>query len=257
VVNDSFEAAQGWLSAARRVVVLTGAGISTASGIPDFRGPDGIWTKDPAAEARTTMVRYLSDPELRQAAWRQRASQWDTRPAPNAGHRSLLGMTCRGQLELLVTQNIDGLHRDAGIPPELLVEIHGSTRESVCLSCGHRQPIELTVSRVRDGDDDPRCIQLVPNLPCGGILKSGAISFGQSINAADLMRCERAADTCDLLLCVGSTLGVYPIASIVPRAKRAGAVVVIVNGQRTEMDDLADALVGGDINERLPALLSG
>jgi NAD-dependent deacetylase len=150
---------------------------------------------------------------------------------------------------MLITQNVDGLHLKAGTSRERLVEIHGTLREVTCLDCGERAPMERAIARVRAGEEDPPCRS------CGGILKSATISFGQSLIARDLQRAELAARGCDLLLAVGSTLSVFPIAGVVPVAKRAGARIVIVNAQPTEMDELADAVIRGQIGEILPVLV--
>jgi NAD-dependent deacetylase len=155
-----------------------------------------------------------------------------------------------GKLHTLITQNIDGLHQRAGSSAERVVEIHGTIRQVVCMACGERAPIERALERVRGGEEDPPCRS------CGGILKSATISFGQSLVEEDLRRSERAARECDLLLAVGSSLSVYPIAAVVPLAKRAGAGLVIVNGEPTEMDALADVVLGGRIGEVLPALIA-
>jgi NAD-dependent deacetylase len=242
--------ARDLVSRSRRVVVLTGAGISTDSGIQDFRGPDGLWTKDPEAEKRMTIEVYVSDPEHRRRSWQNRLTSTLLDAEPNAGHRALVDLERSGRLDTLVTQNIDGLHHKAGTSAERIVEIHGTTRDVVCLRCGDRQPAEPVHERVRAGEDDPSC------LACGGILKPATISFGQSLVPEDLMRAEAAAAGCDLLLAVGSTLGVFPAAGLVPVAVRHGAVVVIVNGGPTEMDALADVVVFGSISECLPALVS-
>jgi NAD-dependent deacetylase len=236
---------------ARRVVVLTGAGISTDSGIPDFRGPDGVWTKDPAAEKAATLDVYVHDPEVRRRAWQNRLASplWDAQPNP--GHAAIVTLERSGRLDTLVTQNIDGLHQKAGSDPALIVEIHGNSSEIVCLRCGHRQPAQPVHDRVRAGEADPAC------LDCGGILKSATISFGQSLVAEDLRRAEAAAGRCDLLLAVGSTLAIFPAAGLVPLAVHSGAAVVIVNGGPTEMDSLADVAVHGSISEVLPPLLEG
>jgi NAD-dependent deacetylase len=243
------EQVRSWVDAAERVVVLTGAGISTDSGIPDFRGPQGVWTKDPEAEKMATIHHYMADPEIRRRSWRMKLAASDHERQPNAGHRALVELDRRRKLHLLVTQNVDGLHHDAGSDPERIVEIHGTLREYLCMGCGERGPIGLALDRVRSGDDDPACSV------CGGILKSATISFGQGLVAEDLARAERAAQTCDLLLAVGSTLGVYPIAGVVPVAKHCGARIVIVNGAPTEMDELADAVLRGSISEILPHIL--
>jgi NAD-dependent deacetylase len=239
------------LAEATKVVVLTGAGISTDSGIPDFRGPEGVWTKDPEAEKRATLRHYLDDPDVRKQAWRHRASAPAWTAQPNAGHRALVDLEGTGRLLALLTQNIDGLHQAAGSTAELVVEIHGTIREVACLDCGERAPMERALARVAAGEEDPPCRS------CGGILKSATISFGQSLVAADLARAEQAARACDLLLAVGSTLSVYPIADVVPIAKMHGAAVVIVNGSETAMDDLADVALRGSISEVLPALIRG
>jgi NAD-dependent deacetylase len=246
-----FEQARELLERARRIVVLTGAGISTDSGIRDFRGPDGLWTKNPEAEKQMTLEVYVSDPEHRRRAWQNRLTSTLLDAEPNAGHRALVDLERSGRLDTLVTQNIDGLHHRAGTSPDLIVEIHGTTRDVVCLRCGDRQPAEPVHERVRAGEDDPSC------LVCGGILKPATISFGQSLVPEDLRRAEAAAAQCDLLLAVGSTLGVFPAAGLVPLAVQRGAVVVIVNGGPTEMDALADTLVFGSIGECLPVLVAG
>lgn len=250
-MEDPIEAARARLHAARRVVVLTGAGISTDSGIPDFRGPDGVWTRDPAAEKASHIDHYLADPEVRRRAWRSRASSPAWQAQPNAGHRALVDLEQSGRLTCLITQNIDGLHQAAGSDPALVVEVHGTIREVACLTCGDRQPMEVALARVEGGEDDPPCER------CGGILKSATISFGQSLVAADLARADAAARSCDLLLAVGSTLSVFPIADVVPLAAASGADVVIVNGGPTSMDGLADVVVQGSISEVLPSLVAG
>ena len=246
--NDA-ERAGVLVARADRIVVLTGAGISTDSGILDFRGPNGVWTRDPAAERAATLDAYVNDPEVRRRAWQNRLSSplWDAQPNP--GHVALVALERAGRLDTLVTQNIDGLHQKAGSDPALVVEIHGNSSEIVCLRCGRRQPAGPVHERVRAGEADPAC------LDCGGILKSATISFGQSLVARDLQRAESAAARCDLLLAVGSTLAVFPAAGLVPIAVHAGAAVVIVNGSPTEMDPLADAVVNGSISEILPALI--
>lgn len=237
------------LDEAERVVVLTGAGISTDSGIPDFRGPNGLWTKNPEAEKQATLSYYVSDPEIRKRAWQWRLQTASDAFEPNAGHRALVALEGNGNLELLITQNVDGLHLIAGTARERLVEIHGTTRDVVCLDCEYRAPMESALERVRAGEEDPSCRS------CGGILKSATISFGQGLVAADLERSDVAARNADVVLAVGTTLGVYPIANVVPIAKAHGATVVIVNGGPTEMDDLADLRLEGSISEILPGLM--
>jgi NAD-dependent deacetylase len=242
---------RGWIDRAERVVVLTGAGISTDSGIPDFRGPNGVWTRNPGAEKTATLQHYLADPDVRRLAWRNRLESPAWGAEPNAGHRAIVHLERRGKLHTLVTQNIDELHQRAGTDPALVVELHGTMREVVCMSCGQRAPMERALERVRNGEDDPPCRS------CGGILKLAAISFGQNLVEADLLRAQAAAEACDLLLAVGSTLSVYPAAALVPLAKRAGATVVIVNAEATDQDHVADAVLRGSISQILPTLLGG
>ncbi len=255
---DVSDEARRLLEQSRRVVVLTGAGISTDSGIPDFRGPRGVWTKNPEAEKMATLSAYVADPELRRRAWRNRLTSPMWSSEPNAGHRALVELERGGRLDTLVTQNIDGLHQKAGTDPTRIVEIHGTALEVMCLTCGDRQPSEPVHERVRAGEEDPACtVTLADGAACGGILKSATISFGQNLVAEDLFRAEAAAATCDLLLAVGSTLGVFPAAGLVPVAVRHGAVLLIVNGDPTEMDSLADVVVHGPISDILPALVEG
>ena len=256
--TDDIARARALLQQARRVVVLTGAGISTDSGIADFRGPQGVWTKNPEAEKMATLQAYVSDPELRARAWQNRLTSSMWRAEPNAGHRALVDLERSGRLELLVTQNIDGLHQKAGSDPARIVEIHGTSLDVMCLSCGERQPSEPVHDRVRAGEMDPACTAVIDGgdgTVCGGILKSATISFGQSLVAEDLFRAEEAAAECDLLLAVGSTLAVFPAAGVVPIAVRHGAVTIIVNGEPTDMDSLADVRLWGSISDCLPALM--
>lgn len=250
-MDPALQPARDLLAEAARVVVLTGAGISTDSGLQDFRGPNGLWTKDPAAEKRSHIDHYLADPQIRKQAWAARAHAEPRRLEPNPGHRALVDLEATGRLDLLITQNVDGLHHAAGSSPERIVEVHGTSREVACLGCGERAPMERALERVRAGEEDPPC------RTCGGILKSATVSFGQSLVTSDLVRAESAARACDLLLAVGTTLTVYPIADVVPVAVASGANVVIVNGEPTAMDDLADVVVRGSISEVLPAMVEG
>lgn len=253
---EAVEQARAVVGASRRIVALTGAGISTDSGIPDFRGPQGLWTKDPEAEKRATLQVYVADPDVRRRAWRNRIESPTREALPNAGHEALVTLERQGVLDTLVTQNVDGLHLDAGNDPDRVVEIHGTMRFVACLSCGTRTPMTEVLDRVRAGEDDPACTATMPEGECGGILKSAIISFGQNLVVEDLVRSEEAARRCDLLLAVGSTLAVYPVAGLVPIAQRAGARVVIVNGEATEYDDIADVVVRGPIGDVLPAIVA-
>ncbi len=249
-MTSDVELVGGWIADAQRVAVLTGAGISTDSGIPDFRGPQGVWTKNPAAEKTATLQNYLADPEVRRAAWRTRLESGLWSAQPNTGHRALVEIERAGKLHGVVTQNIDELHQRAGIDPDLVIEVHGTAWWTRCMSCADRRPMAETLSRVGDGEADPPC------LVCGGILKSDTISFGQALVPEVIDRAMAVCRTCDVLLAVGSTLSVYPAASCVPLAAAAGARVAIINGGATEMDHLADAMLCGPISELLPAVVA-
>ena len=238
-----------WLRDARHVVVLTGAGISTESGIPDFRGPNGVWTKNPAAEKTASIEHYVADPAVRAQAWQNRLKSEIWSAEPNSGHRALAELEQRARVDALLTQNIDGLHHAAGSTPALVVELHGNVREAKCLDCGWRGPMAETLDRVRAGDADPRCTG------CGGILKSATISFGESLVAADLERAQRAALRSDLFLAVGTSLGVYPAAALPEIAVRQGARLVVMNAEATPFDSAADAVVRTPLGIALPALV--
>jgi NAD-dependent deacetylase len=238
------------LREARCVLVLTGAGVSTDSGIPDFRGPQGVWTKQPGAERQATLQHYLADPAVRRQSWQARLHHPIWLAQPNAAHVALADLERSGRLHTLVTQNVDGLQQRAGSSPERVIEVHGTVHEVVCMACGDRGSMLPVLERVRAGEADPACRK------CGGILKSATISFGQALVAEDLARAEAAAKSCDLLLAAGTTLSVFPIAGVVPLAQRAGARIVIMNGSPTEMDDLADVVVRGPLGATLPALIA-
>jgi NAD-dependent deacetylase len=239
---------RAWIDSAQRVVVLTGAGISTDSGIPDFRGPQGVWTKNPKAEAQSTLQHYLADPQVRASAWQSRLHSPAWAAQPNRAHHALVALEQRGKLHALITQNIDELHRIAGNDPERIIEVHGTMRRVMCWGCGARTPMQAVLQRVRDGEGDPACTA------CGGILKSDTISFGQMLVPEVIERAMAAVADAQVLLAVGSTLQVYPVAGAVPHAKEVGARVVIVNDQPTPMDELADAVIRTPIGEALPAI---
>lgn len=249
-MDERIERVRRWVGEARCVVALTGAGISTDSGIPDFRGPQGLWTRNPAAEKSATLQHYLADPEVRRLAWRNRLDSPAWWAEPNRGHAALARLERSGRLHALITQNVDGLHQAAGNDPDTVIEVHGTMRVAMCWSCGSRWPMGEILDRVRLGEDDPPC------RTCGGIIKSDTISFGQNLVPEVLDRAFRAAAEADLFLAIGSTLQVYPVAGVVPVATRAGARVVIVNADPTGMDELADELLTGQIGEILPAIVS-
>jgi NAD-dependent deacetylase len=248
--QDLIPTVRGWVDAARRIVPLTGAGISTESGIPDFRGPQGVWTKNPKAERLSNIQYYMSDPEVRRLAWQSRLDHPAWRAGPNAGHRALVALEQRSVLHSLVTQNIDGLHQQAGHAADKVIEVHGTMREVMCMECGWRGPMVPVLDRVRAGEDDPPCER------CGGILKSATISFGQSLDPVVINRAMRAAEQTDLLIAIGTSLQVYPIAGAVPLAKAAGARIVIVNAEPTPFDDIADAVIHEPIGAVLPMLFT-
>jgi NAD-dependent deacetylase len=248
VVDDELDTIAGWIREADRVVVLTGAGISTESGIPDFRGPNGVWTKNPAAEKTATLQHYVADPDVRRLSWKNRVESpmWDAQP--NAGHRALVDLERAGHLHALITQNIEGLHQKAGSSPAIVVEVHGTIHDVECLGCGWRAPMGPTLERVRAGEEDPACLQ------CGGILKSATISFGQNLVPEVIERAQLESARADLFLALGTSLGVYPAAALPEIAIRAGARLVVVNAQETPYDTVADAVVREPLGEVLPAL---
>ena len=240
----------GWVSASSSVTVLTGAGISTDAGIPDFRGPQGLWTKDPAAQALFTIDRYLADPDVRRRAWQERLHHpaWGAVPGP--GHHALVTLERTGRLRAICTQNIDGLHQAAGSDPNLVLELHGTLHEAVCLSCGRRTPMPEVLARVEAGEEDPPCTG------CGGIQKSATVSFGQSLDPDVLGAAVQAAADCELFLAVGSSLVVMPVAGLCSIATRAGARLVVVNAEPTPYDDRAEAVIRAPIGDALPALVA-
>jgi NAD-dependent deacetylase len=239
----------GWIRAARRVTVLTGAGISTDSGIPDFRGPNGVWTKDPKAERLATLDVYLADPEVRREAWAKRAAHEAWQAEPNAGHEALVELERSGKLRALITQNVDGLHQRAGSSEALVIEIHGTIWYAECLTCWDRHPMEVMLDRVRGGEADPPCER------CGGIMKSATISFGQALKPDVVDACIEAAAECDLFLAIGTSLTVHPAAGLCDVAVRSGARLVIVNAQETPYDAVADAVINDPISDVLPELV--
>jgi len=249
-MGASIETIRGWVGEAERIVVLTGAGISTESGIPDFRGPNGLWTRDPEAEKLSDIRYYLADPEVRRKAWQKRLANPAWTAQPNAGHNAIVALERRGKLHALITQNIDGLHQKAGTTPERVIEVHGTMHSVICWECAWRGPMQETLGRVRAGEADPACAE------CGGILKSATILFGEGLQPGVMERATQAAVEADLLIAVGTTLQVYPVAGVVPAAKAAGARLVIINAEPTQFDRMADAVLHKPIGETLPMLVS-
>ena len=236
-----------WLTGVTKLAVLTGAGISTDSGIPDFRGPQGLWTKDPAAERLATYHAYVSDPELRQRAWRARLAHPAWTAEPNVAHKALAELA--GVIDTwVITQNIDGLHQRGGVPPERVIELHGTLRGVVCVGCGARTEMSRALERVRAGEEDPACQE------CGGILKSATVMFGQQLDRVMLAKAAQAARHCDLMLAIGSMLTVEPAASLCAFATEYGARLVIVNRDPTPYDDLATEVIRVPIGTAVPRI---
>jgi len=249
-VTAALSQAREILDAARRVVVLAGAGLSTDSGIPDFRGPKGLWTLNPKAQLMSDIRHYVSDPEVRRLSWQSRLAHPAWTAEPNAGHRALVELERRGKLHAMITQNIDGLQQRAGTRADLILEVHGTIHRAVCLSCGARQPMQDVLARVRAGEEDPLCHD------CGGLLKSDTVSFGQPLVPHVIERALRASGETDCLLAVGTSLQVYPIAAAVPNARSAGARIIIVNAEATPFDEIADVTIRDPIGDVLPPLCS-
>ena len=231
------------------ITTLVGAGISTDSGIPDFRGPQGLWTKDPQAQALFTLAHYVADRDVRVRAWRNRRDHpaWTARP--NAAHTALLRLEQAGRLEAIITQNIDELHQRAGSSAEMIIEIHGTVWQAECLTCCRRLPMVEVLDRVAAGEEDPACAA------CGGIMKSATISFGQSLDPAVLRASVQAAMDCELFLAIGTSLQVQPAAGLCDLAQAHGARLVILNAEPTPYDGRADLVVREPVGTALPALV--
>lgn len=238
-----------WVAAAERIAVLTGAGVSTESGIPDYRGPNGVWTRDPAKMRLVSIEDYLADPRVRVEAWRERLHHPAWTAEPGAGHRALVDLERAGRLVALITQNVDGLHQAAGSSPDLVLELHGTLHVARCLGCGYETPMAQQLDRVRAGEADPPCAR------CGGIQRSATVAFGQSLDPEVLARAQAAAEACELFLAVGTSLTVQPAAALPGIAVRAGARLVVVNAEPTPYDRMAAAVARGSIGEVLPRIV--
>jgi NAD-dependent deacetylase len=228
---------------ARRAVVFTGAGISTESGIPDFRSPGGIWTKMMPVQFQD----YLADPQARRISWERRFEMEATWNAvrPNAGHLAVSELVRRGIVAAVITQNIDSLHQAAGVPESQVIELHGSTRHAKCLTCGTRVEIKDIRVHFNAHGDAPDCKL------CGGIIKTATISFGQAMPEAEMERAQEASLAADLMLVAGSSLVVYPAAAFPLVARRAGAKFAILNREPTEQDPYADLVLHREIGPTL------
>ncbi len=234
------------LAAAERTVVFTGAGMSTESGIPDFRGPDGLWTRFKPVYYQE----FVSDPEARKRYWTLKRQEWRdySGAEPNAAHRALVELERLGRLSALITQNIDGLHQIAGSSPEKVIELHGTARKVGCLDCGRLWETGEIMKRVDAGEETPLCTE--PG--CGGLLKPAVISFGQAMPVAETERAAAKSARADLFIVVGSSLVVQPAAQMPLMAKQAGAKLVIVNLSETPLDGMADLLIPAKAGEVVP-----
>ncbi|PSL00262.1 NAD-dependent deacetylase [Murinocardiopsis flavida] len=242
-----FADAEALLAGADAITVLTGAGISTESGIPDFRGPQGVWTEDPAAAALFELDTYMSDVDVRRRVWQLRLRHPAWTAEPNAAHRALADLDAAGRLRAIATQNIDGLHQRAGTDPEHVLEVHGTLHWVVCMACGLRTPTAEVLERL-DDESDPRCVR------CRGIQKTDTISFGQRLRADVLEAAVAAARECDVFMAVGTSLAVHPVAGLVEIAVDSGACLVIVNAEPTPYDAVSDVVLRDRIGTVLPAL---
>ena len=238
-----------WTQGVRTAAVLTGAGISTDSGIPDFRGPGGLWTRDPTAEKMSTYQVYVTDPAVRRRSWQARLAHPAWSAEPNPGHLALARLAASDIDTTVITQNIDGLHQRAGLQDDQVIELHGTIYFVVCVGCGNRSAMSDTLERVQAGEVDPACSE------CGDILKSATVMFGQTLNTAVLSRAAAAAQAADVFLAIGSTLTVEPAASLCAVAIRAGAPLVIVNRDPTPYDQLATAVIREPISTAVPAIV--
>jgi NAD-dependent deacetylase len=232
------------------VAILTGAGISTDSGIPDYRGPQGVWTLHPQYEKLATIRYYMTDPEIRRRSWQMRRETYAVNPQPNAAHRAIAELDASGAVALrVITQNTDGLHQLAGLPARKVLELHGTSRSVMCTACGARSSVEDAFARIDAGDPDPPC------LACGGILKTATVMFGENLNPSVLSEAASAARACSVFFAVGTSLQVYPAAGLVGLAADRGARLVIVNAEPTPYDAVADEVVREPIGQSLPRLL--
>jgi NAD-dependent deacetylase len=240
-----------FLMAGPLVAILSGAGISTDSGIPDYRGPNGLWRRDPDAEKLATYEYYMGDPEVRRRSWQSRRAIWAARPEPNAAHRAIAELERSGVAVRVITQNVDGLHQRAGTSARKVLELHGSTQSVVCTACGARSPAPDALARLEAGELDPPCRD------CGGILKTATVMFGQELDPVVLGQAAAIARACTVMIAVGTSLQVYPAAGLVDIAVGGGARLVIVNAEPTPYDDLAREVIREPIGTALPRLLDG
>ena len=245
---EGFEQAAELLASARRITVLTGAGVSTDSGIPDFRGPQGLWPTDPNAQAMSEIGTYMGDVDVRRQSWLARRAHQVWEAEPNTAHLALAELEASGRLHALITQNIDGLHQRAGVPDDEVIEVHGTMLRVMCMSCGLRTASAAVLARL-DEESDPRCVV------CGGIQKSDTISFGQRLDPEVIERAARAARECEVFVAIGTSLTVHPVAGLCDVAMMGRAALVIVNAEPTPYDDYASSVLHDPIGDVVPALV--
>ncbi|MBP5927670.1 SIR2 family NAD-dependent protein deacylase [Streptomyces scabiei] len=233
------------------VAILSGAGISTDSGIPDYRGPNGLWRRDPEAEKLVTYAYYMGDPEIRRRAWQMRRQNRTLKAEPNVAHRAVAELERSGVPVRVITQNVDGLHQLAGMPARKVLELHGSARSVVCVACRARTPMEDALARVEAGEDDPPCLE------CGGVLKSATVMFGERLDPVVLGEAVSLTKASQVFIAVGTSLQVQPAAGLAGVAADHGARLIIVNADPTPYDERADEVVREPIGTALPALLRG
>ncbi|MEU7099641.1 NAD-dependent deacylase [Streptomyces longwoodensis] len=231
------------------VALLSGAGISTDSGIPDYRGPGGLWRRDPEAEKLVTHSFYMADPDIRRRAWLMRRDAGALGAEPNAAHRAVAELERSGVPVRVITQNVDGLHQLAGMPARKVLELHGSARSVVCTRCHARGSMRDALARVAAGEDDPPCLE------CGGVLKPATVMFGERLDPVVLGEAVAITKACQVFLAVGTSLQVQPAAGLARVAVDHGARLVVVNAEPTPYDDLADQVVREPIGTALPRLL--
>ncbi|MFF7983000.1 NAD-dependent deacetylase [Streptomyces sp. NPDC007901] len=231
------------------VAILSGAGISTDSGIPDYRGPNGLWRRDPEAEKLVTYEYYMGDPEIRRRSWQMRRKNRALEAEPNAAHLAIAELERSRVAVRVITQNVDGLHQLAGMPARKVLELHGTARSVVCTKCHARGPMADAITRVEAGEEDPPCLE------CGGILKSATVMFGERLDPVVLGEALAISKACTVFIAVGSSLQVQPAAGLAGVAADHGARLIIVNAEPTPYDELADQVVREPIGTALPQLL--
>ncbi|MFI8457375.1 SIR2 family NAD-dependent protein deacylase [Kitasatospora sp. NPDC085464] len=231
------------------IAVLTGAGISTDSGIPDYRGPQGLWQRDPSAQELVTLQPYLADGLVRERAWLMRRDAGALAAEPNAGHRALVDLERSGLPVRVLTQNVDGLHQLSGLPARKVLELHGTAREVQCVRCRVTGTMEDALARVAAGEPDPACRE------CGGVLKPRTVMFGENLDPVVLQQADAIARACDVFVAVGTSLQVYPVAALPQIAVENGARLIVVNGEPTPFDETADEVIREPISRALPALV--